>query len=135
MRTTFHLRLLFFLFVLLQIPCLAISIPLLAPDCPIDKIRFSQETGCQNDGAFEFCIPANDPEALAAVMEIAPDVGCGTMGGRAHCNLETELLCMVGTRLLCQPDKPDALTDEGWRTACRLASLPFVKEIVPTFYE
>jgi hypothetical protein len=29
----------------------------------------------------------------------------------------------------------DAMTDTGWQATCDLATLPFVQEIVPTWYE
>jgi hypothetical protein len=103
--------------------------------CPADKISFTQETGCQNDGSIEFCLPADDPAALAAVQRIAPGVTCLQTRGRAGCDLPSQRLCLVETRGMCRPDAARAMTDAGWRTVCDLAALPFVERIVPTWYE
>lgn len=108
-----------------------------APTCPASRIVFTQETGCLNDGYVEFCIPADDPGALAAVQKITPGVECMGSRGRAGCDLDTEILCLVEVRDHCpsDPDHPRALDDAGWDMVCELAGLPFVREIVPTWYE
>jgi len=103
--------------------------------CPADKISFTRETGCLNDGSIEFCLPADDPTALSAVQRIAPGVTCLQAHGRAGCDLRSQRLCLVDTRGLCRTDAPRAMTDAGWRTVCDLAMLPFVEKIVPTWYE
>jgi hypothetical protein len=103
--------------------------------CPTEKIAFTQETGCQNDGYFEFCIPDDDPEALAAVIALAPTVTCLRAGGRAGCHTDSEYLCMVPTRGLCQAGSQGAMNDQGWQMACNLASLTSVRKVVPTWYE
>lgn len=100
--------------------------------CPSHKIGFTQETGCLNDGSVEFCLPAGDPAALAAVLDILPQTTCIQARGRAGCDLETQLLCRVDTAGMCRADRPQAMTDPGWQTVCQLASLPFVPHIVPT---
>jgi hypothetical protein len=100
--------------------------------CSIDRISFTQDTGCLNDGSVEFCVPAHDPAALAAVHHIAPDVTCMRAGGRARCDTTTEILCRLPTT--CQ-DHHGALTDSRWQTVCDLAALPFVRQVVPTWYE
>jgi hypothetical protein len=41
--------------------------------CRADKLRFTQATGCENDGSVEFCVP---PALEAAVRVIAPTVTC-----------------------------------------------------------
>jgi hypothetical protein len=105
-----------------------------ASPCPIDKIAFTQDTGCLNDGSVEFCIPAGDPAALAAVQRIAPDVTCMRAGGRARCDTTTEILCLLPTRKQCTTYH-GALPDSRWQTVCDLAALPFVRQIVPTWYE
>ncbi len=108
--------------------------PTVASSCPTEKIAFTQATGCQNDGSVEFCLPADDPAALDTVRQIAPEVSCQQAGGRAHCDLNTQILCLVETRGMCVAEY-GALTDAGWQTVCDLAALPFVKQIVPTWYE
>jgi len=105
------------------------------PACPADKIAFTQETGCLNDGSVEFCLPADDPSALSAVQRIAPAVTCLQAHGRAGCDLHSARLCLVDTRGMCRSDAPRAMTDAGWRTVCDLAKLPFVRKVVPTWYE
>jgi hypothetical protein len=55
-------------------------------------------------------------------------------GGRAGCDLDTEVLCFLDTAGLCTAYH-GALTDEGWQIVCELAALPAVREIVPTWYE
>jgi hypothetical protein len=104
------------------------------PLCPTDKIAFTQDTGCLNDGSVEFCILADDPAALAAVWDIEPDVTCMRAGGRARCDTSTEILCLLPTRKQC-PTYHDALPDSRWQTVCDLAALPAVRQIMPTWYE
>jgi hypothetical protein len=104
------------------------------PPCPTHRIRFTQETGCQNDGSVEFCLAAGDLVALESVRALAQDVRCMRAGGRARCDLDTEVLCMVETRGLCVTHH-GALTDAGWALVCDLAALDAVREIVPTWYE
>lgn len=127
------------LFSLLIIVFGAITTSLPAPDgepvCPTHAIQFTQDTGCLNDGSVEFCIPANNPAALATVQQIAPGTTCHPWGGRARCDTTRELLCMVPTRGMCRTDDPRAMTGAGWATVCELAALPFVDQIVPTWYE
>lgn len=103
--------------------------------CPVDKIQFTQDTGCVNDGSVEFCIPVDDPEAKAAVEAITPNVSYMPSRGRAGCILESQLLTLIEVRRWCNPDQPEAMTDAGWEIICQLAALPFVEEIVPTWYE
>ncbi len=117
-----------------SVPSGGVGAPAPTPECPTSKIAFTQAAGCLNDGSVEFCIPADDPAALASVRSVAPGVTCARAGGRAGCNLDTEVLCFLDTAGLCTADH-NALTDEGWQTVCALAALPIVREIVPTWYE
>jgi hypothetical protein len=116
------------------VPCPCAPTTITPPPCPVDKIAFTQDTGCLNDGSVEFCVPAHDPAALAAVRHIAPDVTCMHAGGRAHCDTTTEILCLLPTRKQCTAYH-GALTDSRWQAVCDLAALPFVRQIVPTWYE
>ncbi|HEX3053556.1 MAG TPA: hypothetical protein VHP83_23050 [Aggregatilineaceae bacterium] len=104
------------------------------PACPTAKITFTQADGCHNDDSFEFCLPANDPAALAAVQAIAPNVECIGSRGRARCNIPDEVLCLVNTKGMCV-ERHGAMNDTGWQTVCELASLPLISKVVPTFYE
>jgi hypothetical protein len=102
--------------------------------CPTDKILFTQDEGCLNDGSFEFCV-ANDPELLNSLYVDVPNMMCIQAGGRARCDIQTQMLCMVSTEGLCEPNQPRALTAEGWELACNLASRPYIGTLVPTWYE
>ena len=112
------------------------SCPLTLPGsrCATEKISFTQKDGCLNDGSFEFCIPQDDPEAMAAMLEITPNAQCivGSMG-RAGCDLATQMLCLVDRDGMCVENY--AMSDAGWQTVCDLASLPFIQQLVPTWYE
>ena len=105
------------------------------PPCPTEKIQFTQDTGCLNDGSVEFCIPKDDPNIMTQVLAIAPNATFMNSGGRARCDTETQILCLVDVGRMCRSDTPDAMTDAGWGTVCELAGLPFVVEVVPTWYE
>lgn len=106
-----------------------------AADCPNSaKIAFDKTTGCQNDGSFEFCIPAYDANAMQAMLAIAPGASCGPGRGRAQCG-EDQLLCLVPTIGLCNLSARPAMNDYGWQVTCQLAELPFIAAIVPTWYE
>jgi hypothetical protein len=106
-----------------------------SPDLyPAEKIRFTQDTGCQNDGSVEFCLPAHDRAALDLVRALVPEVHCMQARGRAGCDLDREMLCMVETAELCV-EIHGAMTDAGWALINELAALDAVREIVPTWYE
>lgn len=100
--------------------------------CRADKLRFTQATGCENDGSVEFCVP---PALEAAVRVIAPTVTCAPGGGRAGCEPATELLCFFPTSGAACVAPHGALTDQAWDAVCGLSMLPDVEEIVPTFFE
>lgn len=108
------------------------------PDsCSTEKIQFTQEDGCLNDGSFEFCIVNNNDALLSKLYETVPNMTCIRAGGRARCDLQTQMLCLVSTEGLCHAGQPQprALTDEGWALACNLASQPYIEKIVATWYE
>lgn len=108
------------------------------PGCATDKIRFTQDTGCLNDGSVEFCLPADDPGALDSVHALVDENSvkgrCMQARGRAGCDLESEVLCRVETAGLCV-ERHGALTDTGWALIYDLAALESVREIGPTWYE
>jgi hypothetical protein len=106
-----------------------------ASSCPTDKLAFTQETGCQNDGSVEFCLPTGDDALLARVRDIAPTIQAGSSGGRAACDVPVETLYFFPTG---DPEcvmRHGALKDAAWDQLCRIAALPEVREIVPTWYE
>jgi hypothetical protein len=105
--------------------------------CRADKIHFTQQTGCQNDGTYEFCIPtaALCTDCLARVQAIAADAIVSGSGGIAGCDASTQQLCMVPTSPATQRcEAPNgAMTDAAWAQVCALAGLPFVPAVYPTF--
>jgi len=103
-------------------------------ECPVNEIQFTQATGCQNDGSFEFCI-AHDAMLIATIEQISPNINCERGRGRAQCDLDTEYLCMVSTGGLCLMPGSDAMSSAGWRLTCELAAHPAIFELVPTWYE
>jgi hypothetical protein len=102
--------------------------------CLTEKIQFTQDGGCLNDDSFEFCV-ANDAALLDTLNETVPNMTCIPSAGRARCDTETQVLCMVSTDGLCKADQPNVLTDEGWELACIIASQPYIEQLVPTWYE
>lgn len=105
-----------------------------ASTCRTDKLEFSQETGCRNDNAVEFCLPANDALALSQAKGIAPTLRCAPGGGRAGCQPGITLLCQLPLpREQCPYGGP--MPDALWLAVCRLAALDAVTSIVPTWYE
>ncbi|WP_248360624.1 hypothetical protein [Anaeromyxobacter oryzae] len=106
--------------------------------CATEKLRFTQATGCQNDGSVEFCVARGDATLEAKVRSIAPSVRTGASRGRAGCDPAVETLYFYPTL----PDDPSvctsrhgAVTDRAWQELCRLASLSEIRRIVPTWYE
>jgi hypothetical protein len=111
-----------------------------SPTCPTEKLAFTKQTGCENDGSVEFCIPNDDASVLSAIRDIASSVRCAPGGGRARCASMSELLCSYPTESYateahtCQVPQGE-LTDSAWAELCQIAALPQVRQIVPTWYE
>lgn len=103
--------------------------------CRTDKLEFSQETGCRNDDAVEFCMPANDALVLSQVKAIAPTLVCAPGGGRAGCQPGITLLCQLPLSSAQCPQHSDPMPDAVWLSVCRIAALDAVTKIVPTWYE
>lgn len=101
--------------------------------CQTDKLTFDQSSACMNDGSVEFCIPADDPEALQRVKDITGDGQCGPGRGRVGCG-DGELLCMYFVRPHCE-SRDATITQAGWNTICAVSELPFVDSITATWYE
>jgi hypothetical protein len=88
-----------------------------------------------NDGSVEFCLPTGDEALVARVREIAPTIQAGSSRGRAGCNLPAETLYFFPTGEAECVAHHGALVDAAWDKLCRIAALPEVREIVPTWYE
>lgn len=106
-----------------------------APSCPTQKLAFTRDTGCVNDGSLEFCLPSGDAALLARVRGIAPTIRAGSSGGRARCDVPAETLYFFPTGDAECTARHGALEDAAWDQVCRIAALPEVREIVPTWYE
>ncbi|MDI1475053.1 hypothetical protein [Polyangium sp. y55x31] len=107
----------------------------LASSCPTNEISFTKETGCMNDGSVEFCLPTGNEALVARVREIAPTIEAGSSRGRAGCNLPAETLYFFPTGEAECVARHGALVDAAWDKICRIAALPEVRKIVPTWYE
>jgi hypothetical protein len=102
-----------------------------------EKIKFTQQDACANDGSVEFCIPDNDPAVMASVTAISPSVTCAPGGGRARCS-ETPGLLLCSYRTVVPTEcvaSHGAMTDDAWTEMCALSGLAQIVEIVPTFFE
>lgn len=88
-----------------------------------------------NDGSVEFCLPTGNEELLARVREIAPTIEAGSSRGRAGCDVPAETLYFFPTMDAECAGRHGALQDEAWDRLCRIAALPEVRAIVPTWYE
>lgn len=102
--------------------------------CRPEKMTFTQQTGCDNDGSDEFCLPQT---LVAAVQTINPAVKCGGGTGRAMCDPSVEQLCLFPTvdAATCVSPPGGALTETGWAELCQISVLPEVRKIVPTLFE
>jgi hypothetical protein len=109
--------------------------PAVRTACPTEKLAFTKETGCQNDGSVELCLPTGDDALLARVRDIAPTIAAGSSRGRARCDVPAETLYFFPTTDAECVARHGALNDAAWDRLCRLAALPEVRAIVPTWYE
>ncbi len=106
-----------------------------AASCPSEKLAFTRDTGCVNDGSVEFCLPTGDEALLARVRDIAPTIQAGSSRGRAGCDVPAETLYLFPTGDAECVAHHGALSDAAWDQVCRIAALPEVRAIVPTWYE
>jgi hypothetical protein len=88
-----------------------------------------------NDGSVEFCLPAGDDALLARVRDIAPTIQAQSSSGRAGCDVPAETLYFFPTGEAECVAHHGALEDAAWDKLCRIAALPEVRAIVPTWYE
>ena len=102
-----------------------------------DKLEFTYESSCGNDGGVEFCIPANDATTLAAVTAVSSTITCNAGGGRAMCSATPGLLlCSYPTLYPGQcTTQYGRMTDKVWADMCQLAALPQITRIVQTILE
>ena len=108
------------------------------PGCKTDKLHFTRDTGCANDGSVEFCIPDNNSQLRSALAMIEPAIGCAPGGGRANCSASPGLLlCTYHTSVpgQCRMADHGAMTDAAWADMCAIAAFAAITEIVPTFAE
>ena len=105
--------------------------------CPTAEIKFTQATGCVNDGAVEFCIPDGNARLVAQLEAYEMAISCAPGGGRADCLATPNLLlCFYPTRFPQQCEAMHgAMTDPTWQDMCAIAALPEVTAIVPTILE
>ncbi|WP_437635507.1 hypothetical protein [Sorangium sp. So ce854] len=106
-----------------------------AASCPTQKLAFTRDTGCVNDGSVEFCLPAGDEALVARVRDIAPTILAGSSRGRASCDVPAETLYFFPTGDAECVAPHGALEEAAWSKLCRIAALPEVRAIVPTWYE
>ena len=102
-----------------------------------NKIKFTQDQGCGNDGGVEFCIPENDAVLRTQLAAISSAITCAAGGGRAGClRVPGLLLCSYPTAFPAQcTSTHGAMTDEVWGDMCEISNLPQITEIVPTILE
>ncbi|WP_438017707.1 hypothetical protein WMF18_00790 [Sorangium sp. So ce315] len=109
--------------------------PTPAASCPTQKLAFTRDTGCVNDGSVEFCLPTGDEALVARVRDIAPTILAGSSRGRASCDVPAETLYFFPTGDAECVAPHGALEEAAWNKLCRIAALPEVRAIVPTWYE
>jgi len=102
-----------------------------------EKINFSQQQSCANDGSVEFCIPDGDLELRDMMRAISTSITCAPGGGRAECNrVPGLLLCTYPTAFPEQcSTQHGAMTDEVWSDMCAISAFPEITAIVATFFE
>ena len=101
-----------------------------------EKLQFTLETACQNDGSVEFCISDSDPALRARVTAISSAIVFSTNGGRAGCHSPGQLLATYPTAFPAQcTASHGAATKETWDDICALAAFPEVAKIVATIFE
>jgi hypothetical protein len=104
--------------------------------CQTSKIQFTQQTGCANDGALEFCLSASDSIAMGKILEIDRSISCKVgSSGRAQCKRDSEQLCTYPIPHGQCGNWESPLPEEVWNTICQLAELDAVKSIVRTVLE
>ena len=105
--------------------------------CRVDKMMFSQATGCGNDGSVEFCLPDGNAALVANLATISPTISCAGGGGRAMCSARPGLLlCFYPTRFPQECEAPGGgMTDATFADMCSIAALPDVSAIVQTIFD
>ncbi|MEO7096701.1 MAG: hypothetical protein ABI175_25815 [Polyangiales bacterium] len=115
------------------------------PDAPIartcatgheEKLQFTLETACSNDGSVEFCISDANPDLFARVTAVSANISCAAGGGRAQCHTPGQLLCFYPTAFPTQCNAPHGgATMATWGEICQLAAVPEIAQIVATVFD
>lgn len=122
----------------------ALSDTVIFPDVPDEcmgagrqKIKFTREQSCGNDGSVEWCIPDNDAQLVTTLANISSTIACAPGGGRAGCFTPSgRLLCSYPTSFPEQClSAHGEMKPEVWDDMCQVAALPQVTEIVPTIFD
>jgi hypothetical protein len=102
------------------------------PPCPVEKINFTKETGCQNDGYVRFCVPEGK-KVRAAIKRIAPTA---EKRSEQKCS-EKEVLYFlpIGVEQGSCVERGGAMTDKAWNQVCALARLPQISGIRQVRFE
>jgi hypothetical protein len=103
-----------------------------AVECPEEKLAFTRQTGCENDGSVEFCVPSEDATLLSTIQTIACRY-LSPSSGRAGCDLDSEVLCFYPTAESCQ--ECGELCAGAWLQICQIAAHPQISAVVATRYE
>ena len=95
--------------------------------CPTEKINFTKETGCHNDGYVKFCAPEGNKQLRAAIKRIAPTA---EKRNERNCS-EKEILFFlpIEVELGSCVERRGAMTDKAWKQVCALARLPQIAGI------
>jgi hypothetical protein len=90
--------------------------------CPAEKIDFTKETGCHNDGYVRFCAPTGNKKVRAAIKRIAPTAEARN---EQHCS-DNEILFFLPTEVELGScvERRGAMTDKAWNQVCALARVP-----------
>ena len=90
--------------------------------CPAEKINFTKETGCHNDGYVQFCAPDGNKRVRAAIKRVAPTA---EKRSERHCDEKESLFFLpVEVELGSCVERGGAMTDKAWNQVCALARLP-----------
>jgi len=98
----------------------------------VSKCGLNIDCGGDN-GLLEFCVSKNETTRSDIETLLGRALDCMNSGGRAQCDLDTEILCFIQSSTRCNSNSVDrqAFQDE----ICSVHSHPKIRELVPTFFE